>query len=185
MKTAGIVLAAGHSKRFGETDKLLSNLNNQPLSKYSADTVSSVDLDLRIAVVSNPKVADIFDGFLIVQSNGQQSESLRVAVRLAIAHKMDRIVILLGDMPFVTDETINSLLLLSEYKHIVACSDGSKRSVPAVFSANYFQELLNISGDKGASKLIKQLPKTCLLDVNEQVLQDIDTKADLNSYYSN
>ena len=75
--TVGILLAAGHSRRFGATNKLLTTFRDKPLILHAADTMKGAGLDHCIAVVSNEKVAEELSDFLLVKINStDQSNSL-------------------------------------------------------------------------------------------------------------
>lgn len=182
MKLAIIILAAGHSKRFGTDNKLLALLKGQALAQYAANTIHKIDSDLKIAVVSNTEVADIFDGFDIVYNHGDQSSSLKAGLTYAMDNQMDKVLIYLADMPFINHKTIDSLIEKSKHHPIVACSDGSKISVPAVFNSTVFADILELSGDKGAAKLIKPLGADAILQVDKTMLQDIDNPQSLNLF---
>lgn len=182
MKLAIIILAAGHSKRFGTNDKLLAQLKGQALAQYTANTIRKIKSDLKIAVVSNPKVAHIFDEFDIVHNHGDQSSSLKAGLTHAMDNQMDKILICLADMPFINHKTIESLIDKSNLHPIAACSDGSKISVPAVFNNTAFADILALSGDKGAGKLIKPLSADAIVQVDKTTLLDIDSPQSLNLF---
>ena len=63
MRTVGILLAAGQSRRFGPTDKLMAPLHGRPLVTYAAATLRAVAPDVLIAVTSSEIVAAELDGF--------------------------------------------------------------------------------------------------------------------------
>lgn len=182
MKLAIIILAAGHSKRFGTNDKLLAQLKGQALAQYTANTIHKIKADLKIAVVSNPEVAHIFDEFNIVYNQGDQSSSLKAGLAYAMDNQIDKVLICLADMPFIDHKTINSLIDKSNHHPIAACGDGSKISVPAVFNNTAFTDVLALSGDKGAGKLIKPLSAEAILQVDKTELQDIDSPQSLNLF---
>lgn len=182
MKLAIIILAAGHSKRFGLDNKLLARLNGKALAQYTADTIREIDANLKISVVSNIEVTQIFDGFDIVYNEGNQSSSLKAGLAFAIDKQIEKVLICLADMPFIKCEIIDLLIEKSKNHPIVACSDGDKISVPAVFNSTVFADILALSGDKGAAKLIKSLGAEAILQVNKTLLQDIDSPETLSLF---
>ncbi|MBL1421998.1 MAG: nucleotidyltransferase family protein [Alphaproteobacteria bacterium] len=184
MKLAIIILAAGHSKRFGTNDKLLAQLKGQALAQYTANTIRKIKSELKIAVVSNPEVAPIFDEFDIVYNQGDQSSSLKAGLNYAMDNQIDKVLVCLADMPFIDEKTIESLIEKSNHHPIAACSDGSKISVPAVFNSTVFADILALSGDKGAGKLIKPLDAEAIVQVEKTTLQDIDSSQSLNLFNS-
>ena len=53
---------------------------------------------------------------------------------------------------------------------------------PALFHSSFFPELLKLSGDKGAGKIIyENLSKTAIIRFEEGIV-DIDTREDYNRY---
>ena len=66
MIRAGLLLAAGASRRFGPKDKLLSPLRGRPLIAHAAEAMRRAALDRRIAVIANPDLAPHLAGFEIV-----------------------------------------------------------------------------------------------------------------------
>ena len=109
--TVGILLAAGHSRRFGATNKLLTTFRDKPLILHAADTMKGAGLDHCIAVVSNEKVAEELSDFLLVKINStDQSNSLINGLKKARKLNANRLVIMLADMPFITPQIVKSVV---------------------------------------------------------------------------
>ena len=70
MKTAAILLAAGTSKRFGTSNKLMGMFRGRPLITHAAETLREFAPDQLIAVVSNLDMASELDGFTCIPVNG-------------------------------------------------------------------------------------------------------------------
>ena len=76
MTCTGLLLAGGASRRFGPSDKLLATVAGMPLMSHAAQAMRATPLDDRIAVIANPALAPLLDGFRIVLiAQGQQSEA--------------------------------------------------------------------------------------------------------------
>ena len=58
-RTAVILLAAGQWRRFGMQDKLLADLNGEPLICMALRTVAATRVNRRIAVTSSADVDDL------------------------------------------------------------------------------------------------------------------------------
>lgn len=186
MTTAGILLAAGQSRRFGKNNKLLADFHGKELASYAADAMTSASFDHKIAVVSDPSTAKIFFEYTLIQApvdNISQSASLRAGVAYASNFGATQIVIALADMPFVTADTLNEIARISKNQGIAACTDGTRRTPPAGFRAEYFDALGASSGDTGAKSMIRSLPEECLLTVETRQLLDIDTASDFSSSF--
>jgi CTP:molybdopterin cytidylyltransferase MocA len=179
MKTAGLLLAAGASLRFGDEDKLLVPIKERPMVSYAADVMRAVDPDYKIAVVSNPKVqAELTDFMCVCARDGLQSGSLRAAVLAAQMHGVDRILIMLADMPFVTLNTVHRVFDAYCEGHASASIYGDRRGPPACFSRRFFGEIISQSGDQGARSILKNLPLDALVSLPQEEAIDIDTYED-------
>ena len=171
---AGIVLAAGASRRFGAEDKLLADLGGTPLAARAAAAMRAAPVDMRIAVAAAPEVARLFAGFEVVAPDppGAQSDSLRAGIRRARALGAGRIVVTLADMPFVDANLIAAVLSRAE---TAAATDGDRRTPPAAFPAARFDDLLRLGGDRGAGALLRGLPPEALVTAPRGALADVDT----------
>ncbi len=178
--TAGLVLAAGQSKRFGPENKLLAEFHGRPLASYSAAAMRAAPFEHRIAVVSDPSVAQLFDGFVqvTVAPDLPQSESLKAGVSKALDCAAGRLVVTLADMPLVTTALLRAIDARCASLGASASSDGKRRSPPAGFGREHFPTLLAATGDQGAADLIRRLPPEALVHA-DGFLADVDTGEDL------
>ncbi|MEL7026272.1 MAG: NTP transferase domain-containing protein, partial [Pseudomonadota bacterium] len=108
MTTVGILLAAGASARFGPSDKLVEKVNGDALVAYAGRSLACAGCDALLAVTSNKAVDEVLPGFELVRlsdSNPSQSASLKAGVARAQSMGATRVLIMLGDMPFVSIKT--------------------------------------------------------------------------------
>ncbi len=183
MKTVGILLAAGQSRRFGAANKLLARLSGKPLVMHAADTMLKLDLAHNVAVVATADVADQLTGFEIVRApdgHRDMAQNIAAGVRWAVNHDADQILIALGDMPFVPQSHFEALLRGNPNDGAAASSDGNVRMPPACFSKRYFAQLLSLSGDQGAAQIIKTLPARSIIIATQQELRDVDFPGDID-----
>ena len=185
MKTAVILLAAGRSKRFGNSNKLMAMFRGRPLIAHVADVLREFSPDQLIAVVSDLDTASELDQFTCLRVDGAfaaQSASLRIGVKFASLAGADRIIIALADMPFITKPLLRGLCAKCTLNNGSVATDGLKRSPPACFPREHFEALSNLQGDRGARELLWEIPDDGLVSVNGSELADIDTVDDLNRY---
>lgn len=96
----------------------------------------------------------------------------------------NRVLILLADQPAISKEYLEEMIFLSdkEKSKIIASKYSNSFGVPAIIPQQFFEELLKISGDKGAKKFL-ELNKTNIITPSLKTnLFDIDTPEDLQYY---
>lgn len=191
MRTIGILLAAGSSRRMKKAKQLIQ-IGHKPLIIYSLDTLLESHLAKVILVLghhhqeilkhipTSEKLATVINNNYV---NGMGS-----SIKTAMAHlkpNTDAVMIALADQPFITSDLINILIKYADAttKNIIAPICNGKRGHPVIFKKKYFQELLKLTGDKGGHFIVKKHPYDILLvDVaTDSILIDIDTPKDLES----
>ncbi|MEF8757298.1 MAG: NTP transferase domain-containing protein, partial [Halobacteriales archaeon] len=97
----------------------------------------------------------------------------------------DAVVFGLGDMPFLDPDTTN--LLLRAYDAglgpLIAAGFEGKRGNPTLFDEAYYDDLMAVSGDTGGRPVLMGSSSITVVETgNPGVLQDVDTRADYESY---
>lgn len=192
----GILLAAGFSRRFGAEDKLLQTLPDGRIMAVAAAQNMLSALPNCIAVVrdTNKPLANMLRevGCQVVLCDANATEmaqSLTTAVHAILALPAEKItqtgcIIALADMPFIQPNTIRSVAsTLQTAGHIVMPSYQGRRGHPVGFSADYYSELLQVTGDEGARAVVQRHQDRITLVARDDVgiLQDIDTQAALKA----
>ncbi|MEL7279887.1 MAG: nucleotidyltransferase family protein [Pseudomonadota bacterium] len=178
MTTAGVLLAAGASRRYGRDNKLTALLHGQPVICHAAQALRESEVDILIAVTHAPKTKAHLHGFDIVAPNvkdPEHSDSLRCGVHRAKQLGAARLVVVLADMPFVTPKLINQVIAATSPTTPATATDGQNPSPPAGFPASYFDALLAITGDHGAGSVLASCPHTSFVQTSAAHLFDIDT----------
>jgi molybdenum cofactor cytidylyltransferase len=84
-----------------------------------------------------------------------------------------------ADMPRVKPGTLRAVAAALETHPVAFAQHQGRRGHPVAFSAELYSELIGLTGDEGARRLVARYPAMAV-DVNDAgVLVDIDTVADL------
>jgi molybdenum cofactor cytidylyltransferase len=188
-KTYGIIiLAAGNSSRLGKPKQLL-HYGSTTLLRNVVDESLKVP-DAVVAVItgafSDLVEKELADKPVCIYHNSDWStgmaSSIRTGIRELTAYypALEAIIITVCDQPFLDAGILNGLLKEFEtsYKGIVASSYGETTGTPALFSKNYFEELMQLGEQQGAKKLILAYPEDTATVPFPRGETDIDTDAD-------
>ncbi len=189
---AAVVLAAGLSSRM-RSNKLLVPIGGKPVIRHVVEAAAASRAAPLIVVTGNAgsEIAAALEGLEVqFQENTDYakglSESLKCGVKRVPPQSAGALV-LLGDMPFVTTATIDSLIKAFEPESgrmigVPVCH--GRRGNPVLWGRRFFAEILALSGDKGAKSLMGlHADAVYELEVaDEGVLIDIDTPADLQRH---
>ncbi len=97
-----------------------------------------------------------------------------------VKEELDGVMILVCDQPFVSAENIQALIQLQQNTElpIAACYYEGIIGTPAIFHKSMFSELLDLKGDIGAKKIIKNRETEVAKLHFEKGVLDIDTMED-------
>jgi len=185
----GVVLAAGTSSRYGESNKLLEPIDGEPLVARTVDTVRAAGVDGVTVVLGHDadRVRAAVESLGVdVRTNeayaAGQSTSVATGVAAARERGADAVVIALGDMPFVAVETIDTLLTAyaSGAGDALAAACGGHRGNPVLFDERFFDALSSVEGDTGGRELLASDPDAVAVETGDPgVLRDVDSPGDL------
>jgi molybdenum cofactor cytidylyltransferase len=184
----GILLAAGHSTRFGEENKLLARLDGKPLVRQAARPLLSAELDSVVAVLGHQARAvrealgglDVDTRFNPDHAEGQ-STSVRTGVAAARERGWDAAVFGLGDMPSVDPSSIDALVSVYREGDGTALAPAYERvrGNPVLFDQRYFDALSSVRGDRGGREILERAGTLVTVD-DPGVRTDIDRRSDLD-----
>jgi len=184
-KIAAIVLAAGQSRRMGALNKMTVPVQDKPMVRHIVDAVAASSVNsLSVVTGSKPKEVEavLEEIDCTLTHNPDFAEGLSTSLRTGIASLEDdvgRAIILLGDMPFVTDEMIDKLIAASDKNpgRIIIATHEGKRGNPVLWPRRFFEELQGIQGDTGARHLIGTHSDLVVeVELGEAASTDIDTQ---------
>jgi molybdenum cofactor cytidylyltransferase len=187
-----VLLAAGGSERFGADNKLLTEINGQPIVRVVAEALlgaSCVDEVLVVTGHDAPAVEDALDGLkdrFVLNVDWRDGMGGSIALGVSkLAANVDGALIVPGDMPFLTPSVIESLDTRFRERDgdsiiFPATPAGEQRS-PVIWPRRFFGLLEGLTGPQGGKRLLIELAGSCsaVLMTDETVLLDIDAADDL------
>lgn len=198
-----ILLAAGSARRF-KSNKLM----HQIISRPSGLKVKALPMALMSALNAKPHIDRLIcvvrpeDQALqaelkrhkletVLNPNHQQGLSSSITAAIKYINPEHNIMICLADMPYIKASSYKAIIhqFQSNPKSIarpmLELNGVSKPGHPVIIPNHLRSDLLKLSGDTGASHLLKTNPPNILLLEDMGIYQDIDTPEDLNfSKYS-
>lgn len=187
-KVAGIILAAGASRRMGSVNKLLASIAGKPLVRHAVESFVATSLSPIIVVVGyeSDKVAAALEGLPVQlvfnpdHATGQGS-SVGVGVE-ALDNNVTDAMIGLGDMPLLSSTLLDSLIHTHIGREGHACNitvpafEG-QRGNPVLWGKTFFPELITLAGDRGGRQLLNdhKAAQHLIACDHSSVLRDVDT----------
>jgi molybdenum cofactor cytidylyltransferase len=110
-----------------------------------------------------------------------QGSSLAIAARHLLSTQANAAMILLADMPFITEAYLLSMIKSVSADQAVMSQCADILQPPALFPRSAFSQLTEISSDSGARAIFKCLPNTAAHPICASMARDIDTQAALAS----
>jgi molybdenum cofactor cytidylyltransferase len=180
----GLVLAAGGSSRLGAPKQLLPYGNGTLLDHVLA-TARACDFDQLVCVIGGAaeqiRACVDLSGTHVVENRhfGEGCSSSIATALSAVDPKADVLVLMLGDQPGVTVQTITTLLAGRGDAPLAACAYQDGRGHPLAFASSVFAELEKLHGDKGVWKLLDRAGDQVIdVPVPGRIPRDVDTDAD-------
>jgi len=189
-RPAVIVLAAGKGSRFlGAEHKLAQGLGG--LTVLGTTLQHAIASHLQVVVVTTEALADVArrsiaarDVIVLpeVGAPGQTALGMGYSISAGVAARPDADgwLILPGDMPRVQPLTLQAVARQLEHHAVAYAQFKGRRGHPVGFSPELYSELIALTGDEGARRLVARYPAFGVEVDDAGVLIDVDTLADLD-----
>ncbi len=181
-----LILAAGAASRMGEVKQLLlykgTTLLEWSIKQAQKSLVKNVFcvLGAHKEIIEKQLATNTVD--LIYNPNYKKGLSTSIVSGIKVIQEkgFDKALIMLADQPSITPTYLNELILNAKNNptQIIASRYQNTIGVPAVFPKKYFNDLLNLKGDKGAKNFLLQHNNNVIKVNSSQNLLDIDTPKD-------
>jgi molybdenum cofactor cytidylyltransferase len=159
LSPAGIVLAAGASRRFNGV-KQLADLRGRPLLSYAVESMLAVGALDPVIVVLGHAAEEISSGVdfgnatVVVAGDWDDGQSASLKRGVAAAAGADAVVVTLGDQPFITPQVIAGALDHLPGSDAVRATYGGVPGHPVVLARTVMDAVRDLSGDTGARDLL-------------------------------
>lgn len=191
MSLSTLIMAAGASSRFGDI-KQLQDIDGKTMLQGCINRYRQADApDIWVVLGCN---ADQIKQTLeptqnvLVAKNWQSGLGNSIATSVnKLAQHTDNILIGLADQVAITEDQIR-LLIKQNIKtpgKIIAARYNGIAAVPAIFPQVFFSQLMALTGDQGARKIIEKNRRDVISIAMDTAATDIDTKDSLNLWYQN
>jgi molybdenum cofactor cytidylyltransferase len=181
---AGLVLAAGGSRRLGRPKQLLP-YNGATLLDHTVATARACEFDQLLVAVGgeSEKVrsrVDLSGSDVVVNPGFGAGCSSSIAVAMeALDPAATVLVLMLGDQPGVVPATVRVLLAARGDGPIAVCRYDDGRGHPFAFGREVFDDLRALHGDKAVWRMLdERAGDVAEVPVAGRVPLDVDTWAD-------
>ena len=181
----GLVLAAGASTRFG-AQKQLAELDGVPLLEHSLRTMRSAPVG-RVVVVLGSAAEEIAGKVAlhgaepVICGRWEEGQSASLACGLAELADCEAVVVTLGDQPRVSPDAIRRVIGGRNGSSAIRATYGGNPGHPVLLERTLFEQLRNVTGDKGARNLLLSVPVRDIPCDDLGGGEDVDTRAELDA----
>jgi molybdenum cofactor cytidylyltransferase len=156
---AGLVLAAGGSSRLGRPKQLLP-FGDATLLDHTVATARECRFDQLMVALGGAAddiraTVDLSGAEVVVNQDFGEGCSSSIAAAIgAVDERAEALVLLLGDQPGVTADTVRALIAGRGGAELAVCRYDEGRGHPFAFARSVFGELGTLHGDKAVWKLL-------------------------------
>jgi CTP:molybdopterin cytidylyltransferase MocA len=177
---AGLILAAGAGTRFGNTPKLLAELNGRPLLQHVIAAMTAVPELEPVVVVLGDRAeqmrskVDFGRSRPVVCPDWSQGLSRSLRCGAAALAGAERVLVALGDVPTLTPAVVRRFL---DAPPGTRAAYAGKPGHPVVLGPEQLSQVTALTGDAGAGRLLTGGTMIECGDLTSG--RDVDTPADL------
>ena len=182
-----MILAAGCSSRMDGAPKQTLVYKGKTLLRRAAETALQSHFETVVVVLSgncenfSREIEDL-PVQIVINENAKTgiSSSIKTGLSALSVENSDAVIIMLCDQPLVLSKTLQKLcdVFIQTGKPIVACEYENTFGVPALFARRFFPDLMNLSEDEGAKKIIKKYREQTEMVCCPEAGTDVDTLDD-------
>jgi molybdenum cofactor cytidylyltransferase len=186
---AGVVLAAGTSRRFG-SQKLLASVGGVPLVRRSVESLLEASLDEILVVLGSdaPAVGAALAGLGVrTTTNAAYAAGMSTSLRAgldALRPGTEAALVALADQPGIGADIVDRLIdryRVGRPSIVAPVYRGGIRGNPVLFDRVLFDELRAVTGDEGGRSVVATDPeRVALVEFAREMPGDVDVPGDLD-----
>lgn len=185
-RIGAVVLAAGQSRRMGEANKLMAEIDGEPMVRRVVRMLQDAEVSPIVVVLGHEagRVRDaIADLGVRTVVNVRFAEGMSTSVRAgvdAIEDDVDAALFVLADMPWVTAKHVRAMCdrfdPVAGRAICVPVHEG-RRGNPVLWASRFFADMQKLTGDAGARSLLGEYAALVSeVDVDDPGIHfDVDT----------
>lgn len=180
-QTTIILLAAGQSSRMKGRDKLLEDIDGEPLLRLMTRRACKAGVDVRVVLGPEQSARKAALADLAVDIvTATDGDGMAASIRAGVAGIKGAVLIVLADMPEITAQDFYLMVSLGAHapKAILqAATPDGQPGHPVLFPADLVPALSQLRGDKGAKPILaKEAGRITLLPLADaRAIIDLDT----------
>jgi len=182
-----LVLAAGAGSRYrGAHHKLEESLGAATVLGTTLRNATQTQLPV-LVVTTAARAALVGKQFatrdILLVSDADAARGMGASIAAGVAERSGATgwLVLPGDMPLVTPASMLAVATAMEQYPVVFAQHRGRRGHPGGFSAELYSELVRLTGDDGARRVMARYPAHGVELDDPGVLLDVDTVADLDA----
>ncbi len=180
----GLVLGAGGSTRLGRPKQLLP-YGDRTLLGHAVDTARRCGFDQLVIPIGGAaddvrERVDFSGAEVVVNYDYGEGCSSSIAAALDVVDpRCEVLVLMLGDQPGVTPQTVGTLLAGRGAAPLAVCRYDDGRGHPLAFDRTMFGKLAELHGDKGVWRLLDERAQDVVeVPIAGTIPLDVDTPED-------
>jgi molybdenum cofactor cytidylyltransferase len=188
----GVLLAAGSSRRMGEVNKLLVEIDGEPLVRRAAQAMLDGGIMDLVVVTGHQRdqiVAALHGLEVTFAHNADFASGQAGSVAAGIAalpQTVSGALIALGDMPYIAPDLVAEMIRdhsgLGDHEARISFPvHEGRRGNPVLWGCGFFEALGSLSGDMGGRQVLRENPAAVnsISWHDDSIHHDIDTPEDL------
>lgn len=185
-----IILAAGKSRRFGDSDKRFTVLpHGGVLINALVRRAKKTGLDVSVVINAKDTIADKIDAPCIVAPNAEQGMGASIADAVSVFAKRsaaESLLIMPADLPLLRIESLRRVAASAAPNRIIVPECEGRRGHPVAFGRQFWPLLSELTGDEGARSVIANHHES--VDIvelqDEGIYRDADTPEEMRAVLS-